>query len=421
MITAQSIKFLLKNPTKLLFYLLVVVMPFITTSFTNESYEFPKVTFLYLVGGLFVISFAWDAINQKISVQFDKRMQIVFAYFSIFILSTAFSQDLYTSIFGYFSRFNGGMVSLFIYVPIFIYTVTWSDSESKRFIRVLTLSSIPVVLVSLIQILDPSITRIYSTIGQPNWLSMYLSTVLIVSMYILLNSENKREVFFYFIYLVFTFLSFWRTYSNSGYIGFGVGILVLLAMNYKIVLIKKYLILGVLVSFLIISLLNFNYFKGRMLDVFEDFSGLVTSTIRVYADSNYVYSDTGGIRLGMWEGSIRLALSSAKVFLIGSGPETFPYAFQPYRPVELNYSSEWEYILNKPHNYYLEILTEQGAVSLILYLCIGYFALKKKHLLYSAVLVSYFVCNIFGWPSTYNELLYWVFLGLSFRLEIKHV
>jgi len=89
MLTAQSIKFLLKNPTKLLFYLLVVIMPFITTSFTNESYEFPKVTFLYLVGGLFVVSFAWDAINQKISVQFDKRIQIVFAYFSIFILSTA--------------------------------------------------------------------------------------------------------------------------------------------------------------------------------------------------------------------------------------------------------------------------------------------------------------------------------------------
>jgi len=420
MITAQSIKFLLKNPTRMLFYILVVFLPFLTTGFTNEAYEFPKATFLYAVGGMFVISFVRDVLNQKFSAQLHKSLQLILAYFGIFIISTAFSQDIYTSIFGYFSRFNGGLASLLIYVPVFIYALTQSDIEPQKFMRVLTFSSIPVVLVSLVQVLDPSITRVYSTFGQPNWLSMYLSAVLITSVYILLNSENKREIFFYFLYLIVTFLSFWRTYSNSGYIGFGIGILVLLVMNYKIVLIKKYLILGVFVSFLIISLLNFNYFKGRVLDVLEDFNSLITSATRVYAESNYVYSDTGGIRIGMWEGSLRLALSSAKVFLIGTGPETFPYAFQPYRPISLNYSSEWEYILNKPHNYYLEILTEQGVVSLVIYIYIGYLTLKREHPLYTAVLSGYFVCNLFGWPSVYNELLYWIFLGLSFKLGQSH-
>ncbi|MFC1722461.1 hypothetical protein ACFL0C_02320, partial [Patescibacteria group bacterium] len=82
-----------------------------------------------------------------------------------------------------------------------------------------------------------------------------------------------------------------------------------------------------------------------------------------------------------------------------------------YREDILNYSSEWNYILNKPHNYYLELWSESGIFALIFYLVLGLRLLKSKNYYLSAGVLGMLITNIFGWPSVTISLIFWLWLS----------
>jgi tetratricopeptide (TPR) repeat protein len=74
------------------------------------------------------------------------------------------------------------------------------------------------------------------------------------------------------------------------------------------------------------------------------------------------------IRKYVWEGAINAWKSSTKTKLIGTGTETFAFAFYQFRPVEHNMTSEWDFLYNKAHNEYLNFLATSGAIGLGSYL-----------------------------------------------------
>ena len=116
-----------------------------------------------------------------------------------------------------------------------------------------------------------------------------------------------------------------------------------------------------------------------------------------------------------------MATSSPKVLFVGTGPETFPYAFQPFRTKILNYSSEWDFVFNKPHNYYLEILATMGILGLVSYGILMFKVLRTKHPFLVPSLVSLFVSNIFGWPTVATTLVFWIYLAVfDMRQEEKN-
>ncbi len=105
-----------------------------------------------------------------------------------------------------------------------------------------------------------------------------------------------------------------------------------------------------------------------------------------------------------------MATSSPKNLLLGIGPETFPYEFPFFREDFLNYSSEWDFILNKPHNYYFEILVELGVIALVFYLLIMVKTLGHENKFMVAGVLGFYVTNIFGWPTVCTSLLFWIWL-----------
>ena len=119
-------------------------------------------------------------------------------------------------------------------------------------------------------------------------------------------------------------------------------------------------------------------------------------------------SDPGYIRTELWAGTLKLFVSSPKNILFGTGPETFPYAFQEFRPLSLNYSSEWEFVFNKPHNYYLELLSTVGVLGTGAYLLVMKRAFRSP---YSPVLIAFYVTNFFGWPTVATALFFWLILA----------
>lgn len=396
----------------LLYSLLVVVTPLIFLFSTNELFELPKITFIYIVGTLIILLFLISCILYPTKIKLPSKY-ILFFILS-FVISTIFSSHIQTSLWGYYTRFNDGLISTLIFFGL--YFVAINIFEKKDFAQLLILSLLSVLSVSTYGILQhfgfflvsDSVDRVYSTLGQPNWLAQYLSMFLPFLVFLIISSESC--IFWLVQYLVI-FTCFWFTYSMSGIVGFLVSIVVLMKfvpINKKTL--TRLLIVGIIS--LVIVFFNFNYFKSRAHDLYIDTKSFITDLGKVYASEDiYLISDPGFIRKGLWQGSLDLALSSPKIFLIGVGPENFPYAFQDFRPKILNYSSEWDFILNKPHNYYLEILTEQGIIGLMSYWVLMYFAFKKSPKFMIPMLVSFFITNFFGWPVVITSLFFWLFLS----------
>ncbi len=475
-----------------LVYGLLVLTPFLFSSAVNEAFEFPKMYFVYFVGSLLMLltllGRLWDVddgiignkINQPPTPPND-RQHGGFPYFHrrsawfhngytflaglfvfSFILSIIFSNHLYTSLWGYFSRFNGGLVSILIFFGLY-WTVLQLKPKTQNVIKAVALTMLPISLYSIMQHLGlagtwttDTTTRAFSTFGQPNWYATYCTMVLPIVLYFALNSNdlthspstlNKASLQHSGWYFLFAlgFTGFWFAYSVSGLIGLLISCAFVLILNKRATL-KNWRGLAILLLVCCATALtNPGIFKQRLNDVVKDLltnhnqSTTQTGTKTDMANransptenppenipptdqtkpspqtkpTDYNLSDSGFIRKGIWEGTIKLWLASHKNFLIGTGPETFPYDFQFFRPASLNYSSEWNFILNKPHNYYLELLAQNGLVGLLLYLAIIIKVLLAKHPALTPSLVGLFVTNIFGWPTVYTALLFWIFLAL---------
>jgi len=381
-----------------LFLSLVFFTPLVFSNFTAEAYEFPKMTFVYMVGSTLV--FLWLLMRLLFG---GKKVILpgkeILLYLGIILLSTFFSSHVNTSVWGYYSRFNGGLVSFLVFFGIYVVGINFIDQKKAEVLQdFICLSVFPVSLYGIFQIFEQS--RIYSTLGQPNWLAAYLVFVMPLLVARILKAQDNLKKYFWITTLVIAFVNLWFAHSLSGMVGLVAG------LGYLIIKFRKRVLnkwgLSAALVLLVFSLVNISFFKDRVSDA------LTLST----DPQSYKVSDPGLIRLGLWKGSTRMAFSSPKNLLLGTGPETFPYQFPFFREGFLNYSSEWDFILNKPHNYYLEILVESGAAALAAYFLIMKKTLKTKNTFLVAGLVGFYATNIFGWPTVCTSLLFWMWLVL---------
>lgn len=472
-----------------LIYGLLVLTPYLFSSAFNENFEFPKMYFVYFAGSLLILltllGQLWgsgDRINADGHDQpptfFKDRQrnrptdprQRFFRFhgdytllsglltFS-FILSTIFSSHLYTSLWGYFSRFNGGLVSVLIFFGLY-WTVLQIKPKTKSILKAVALTMLPISLYSIMQHFGlggswttDTTVRAFSTFGQPNWYASYCAMVLPIILYLALDPNdlkrspgalNKSFLQHYGWYLLFAlgFTGFWFAYSISGIIGLFFSSALVLTLNKRATLNNWRHLTILLLMCCAIAFTNPGIFTQRLNDVLKDVlinhnQSAIQTNIRADVantltenlskdaspisqtepspqtkPNDYRLSDSGFIRKGIWEGTVKLWLASPKNFLIGTGPETFPYEFQFFRPLSLNYSSEWNYILNKPHNYYLELLAQNGLLGLVIYLAIVVKVLLAKHPVLTPALVGLFVTNTFGWSTVYTALLFWTFMAL---------
>ena len=402
--------------------------PLIFVSNTNELYEFPKMFFVYFLGVVIVSSFLIYRVFRPKPLKFPSIFVLLVLFSTV--LSTIFSEHLYTSVWGYYTRFNGGLVSVLVFFGIYFSAVNLFSKEDLC--KLLKFSLLPIIPISIYGISqhygfqflwgESPVGRAFSTFGQPNWLAQYIGMLLLVCLFLVVS--EGRSIFWSAVYLL-GFGCLWFTYSVSGLVGCVTGFCVFMVLFFRS---KKFdkgtlrvVLLLVFVSVLI-AVFNLGLFKDRLHDVFYDMRKLFSRT-ETYAleetttPQDYKISDPGFIRFGLWKGTWQLITSSPKVFFLGTGPETYPYAFQPFRPRQLNYSSEWDFVFNKPHNYYLQIWSEFGLFGLAVGLLIISWTLRKAASFLLPGFVAFYVSNFFGWPVVATSLLFWLWLAY---LEVSH-
>ncbi len=394
------------------------------------------------------------------------------------ILSTIFSIDPHTSIWGYYSRSNGGLLSLISYLLLYWAFVSNMDlSKIKNLFLLAFASGALISLWAIAEHFGVSLScvilrgefntdcwiqrvqeRVFATLGQPNWLAAYLAMLIFPALYFYLTASSRILQTTYYILLTTLYFAFTFTYSRGPTLGLVGGLMVfLLAVTLRlhpkgvnITLNKIKLIFIVLISFIVINLLF-----GSALTSFKlvsKFAAPARPSIALPppAGGSGTQLENGGtesgqIRFIVWQGAWEI-FKHYPIF--GSGLETFAYSYYQYRPASHNLTSEWDFLYNKAHNEYLNYLATTGLVGFGTYiLVIGTFIwwcikrimnkesrIKDKNhnllfiILTSSLLaayISYLIYNFFLFSVVIIAIFFYLFPAIAFvatdSLSIFHL
>ncbi|OGE64409.1 hypothetical protein A3I48_01635, partial [Candidatus Daviesbacteria bacterium RIFCSPLOWO2_02_FULL_36_7] len=423
------------------FYLLFFLTPLIWSSANYELFEYNKMIVTYAFTVIIAGTWLLKIINRKSLIFNHTPLDIpLLLFLGANILSTIFSIDPHTSIWGYYSRSNGGLLSLVSYLLLYWAFVSNMDLSKIKYLFWSAFAS--GFLISLWAILEhfgvsfsciilrgefnascwiqDVQARVFATLGQPNWLAAYLAMLIFPALYFFLTATTNLTRYTYYILLATCYLAFTFTYSRGPTLGLIAGMIIFaiaLLTNFKFSIYNFQSIFNLQfsnfkkIAFVLVSFLVINLLFGSALTSFRlvsKFAAPARPSIALPATPSGTQLENGGtesgqIRFIVWKGAWDIFKHYP---LFGSGLETFAYSYYQYRPVQHNLTSEWDFLYNKAHNEYLNYLATTGiagfgtymlAIGTFLVFCIKYYVSSikgKKHnthyiILTTCLLASY--------------------------------
>jgi len=398
---------------QLLYSALFFITPLLMTKSTSELFEFNKMLFIY--GSTVLVAFFWITkmvINKKIILKKTPLDIPILIFFLSQLISTIISIDRHASIFGYYGRFNGGLLSILSYIVLY-YAFISNLVSMEKILKTILASSLLVILWAIPGRFGYDLTcllftgkfsnacwdnttlafrpelRAFSTLGQPNWLGAYLAAAFFIGLYFLIknssfakatedkqnfNSKVKSLIWPIYLFLNFSMILMSRSRSAIGAVIVGLFLFVIYYFFFIKSNFKK-----VLVILLIVTVLPIVFFKtgedkiDKLLtlktytNVFQIkkpyLSPLIPNSLTPNPSLNV--TESFDIRKIVWQGAWELAL---KYPLFGTGVETFAYSYNFVRSADHNLTSEWDYVYNKAHNEYFNYLATTGFIGLSSYL-----------------------------------------------------
>jgi len=268
-------------------------------------------------------------------------------------------------------------MSTISYIVLYYALVTHFSNEKKAIINLITAILSSATIIAFYAILehlgiDKNIwvqdvqNRVFSTLGQPNWLSAFLIALTPFALFRAINSRKNSRRFLYAGLSLLYLMAILFTKSQSGLGATAIVLLVFFIIT-AVQKHKSWLILSLLP---IIALLFI--FKGPTIDqTFKSLSKInpfYSNTLAIITEENKTRvggSDSMTIRRVVWEGALKLGLEYP---FFGTGVETFGYSYYWVRPAAHNLTSENDFLYNKAHNEYLNFLATTGFVGLATYL-----------------------------------------------------
>ncbi len=458
------------NIIRYFYYALFIVTPLVIYSRTSELFEFNKMIFIYFCTG--VITSLWllyQLQNKKLSI----KLHWLYIPFGIFLfalfLATLFSIDIHTSIFGYYGRFNGGLFSIVCYLLLAFIFIQVSDREhTVKTLQFAFYTALVTVLWGIpgrfghdmgcflftgeltngcwSEQFQPA-DRMFSTLGQPNWLGAYLVVTLFIGIGLLVFSNIKITLLKYKFPPwaliaagnVLLFFGVIATRSRSAMLALACGIILTALFTFvkqrKTALANWKVLAGIGAICLVVTLTTRtgipvidNIIGGKTNQSVQTVSQSDSQTQPESATSGV--TESFDIRKIVWEGAIELG---KRYPVLGTGPETFAYAYYFTRPFAHNYTSEWDFLYNKAHNEFLNYFATTGYIGLITYLIMIISVLytgirvalakrtSKVQWLVTGLIVGYLtisITNFFGFSISMIQLFFYLIPAMVLILSV---
>ena len=417
-----------------------ITVPLVFSPFSNELFEFPKMLLIYFYAAILGPLALYRYISTRHRYNPRGLLVIVIALFAWYLsqaFATVFSIDKHMSFFGYYSRFNGGLLSLTSYLVLFLSAYVLLRKQDVLTILkgviwggVLVLAwGIPAKFGHDITCLlatgsfsvscwtgdfNPMV-RLFSTIGQPNWYAAHLIGIALTILFyittgkrLLNNKYEQYEKYGLIALFILSCIELTWTGSRAGTISFLIAITLYgVGLQFKRLPIPWIPLLAVLIPLM-----------GLLIK-----TPVIAAAIAADAPVQPV-TPSSEIRLIVWKGAATLIQRHP---LLGTGPETFAISYNSTRPVEHNMTSEWDFVYNKAHNEFLNIAATSGMVGfasyLLLLLCLcgvslyGFIKARSNStallaLLVLSLIVGLSVSNFFGFSTTTIQLYFYIFPAL---------
>jgi len=394
------------------FYVLLFSVPLVLTSNTSELFELNKMWVTWGLAVVIMTSWIVKMISERdFSIKRTPLDIPILLFLLSQLISTIFSLDSRISFWGYYSRFNGGFLSILTYTLLYYAFISNSTlKDAKRLLIATILGSVFVILWGLpshfgydptcllfrgsldtacwTDAFKPTI-RIFSTLGQPAWLAAYLAALLPITMAMsiwekekvstlsLLESLKKPRVIGLWILSILMYLALLYTDTRGGFLAFWAGSMLFWASLYYVRIFPVKKLLTYFITFnAIFFFLNFtsgtpiHQLDAVSLRAFHSTSSKAPSSTAITGQTPAAQNkktpvtnitDSGDIRLLVWKGAFDIWKAHP---IIGTGVETYAFAYYAFRPAAHNLTSEWDYLYNKAHNEYLNYLATTGALGL---------------------------------------------------------
>jgi O-antigen ligase len=445
------------------------------TPWNYELFEFNKMLLVYFFTILIVAAWLIKMITDKKFLFKRSFWDIPLVLFFLSqLVSFLVSIDRHTSLWGYYSRFNGGLVSIFCYLLLYWAFVNNMDKRKTLYSMFYVLCSATLVAfygvaehfgIDAQAWVQDVRNRVFSTLGQPNWLAAWLVALIPLTWGLVLNSKHEARnpkqyqnsndknskrlehlnfkhwnlfrisnlefrisYIYYFLFAIY-YLCLLYTKSRSGLLGFAATFIIfwpgafLLYRRHLKAILKPFLIFAF--SFLVLSFTvgtPWTPTLGRLVQ-----KPSVPPKVEEPSAIPIGGTESGEIRKIVWKGALEVWKHNP---VFGTGVETFAYSYYWQRPREHNDLSEWDFLYNKAHNEYLNYAANTGTIGLLAYLgVIGTFIVwslrqlkigeAKFNLAFLAGLVSILVTNFFGFSVVAVNLLFFLFPAMSFVLVQK--
>ena len=428
-------------------YIVLFLIPLVITplSIAPTEYNTPKIFLLYICGAILLISL----ITKFKEFKLDKNDIFIFIFLMLIYLSTIFSVDIKTSIFGASNRYEG-MLTFTCYFLIY-YCAKYHFKFNHIFIDI---SLLVILLTSILGILQyynvPFISDLFlsplagpsfssSTFGNRNFFASFISITLpyIMCLYIF-----YKEKFYLFVSSV-NFYALLVTLTRSAWLAFFVfcifGFIYIIKKKDKEIFKRALILFLVFTTLFIIFFLSYSDSFLKKIEVtISDISNLTeaqslpkdvsnentkeTNTSIIVSQKKTKRVATG--RLLIWQVAIDLTKSHP---ILGCGPDAFLEELYEnhysYLKKELYYDLNG--VPDKAHNEFLQISSTLGIPALITYLTflfLTFINLFKSKMLNNIpcfiiflCLLSYLVQGFFNISTIGIAPIFYFLLGYSFQ------
>lgn len=326
--------------------------------------KMPIVTLIIVVlAGLTLFQKREQSITSSKTVSYVQWALV--AYLFVYLVAGIFGVDWWKSMWGEQSRQNGFFVLVHFVLLAFLLPKILRTKESwKNFHRVLVYTGVVVACVALLEAFVPAVRSSFSEVGRyggwlgnPIYLGGYLAFIFFFAARLFVTS-GIRERIAMVVSEVICIGGILVTGSRGPMLALISGIIIAavawLFLQEKTSKIRKIAV----PAFVVLILASVG---GVFL--LRQVKNLPSGVSRIFTPANYL--EEGTPRLLSWEIAWNGFLARP---VLGWGPENFQIVFDRYYNPKLLKYSFYETVSDKPHNLFLEILTDGGVLLEIAYL-----------------------------------------------------
>lgn len=408
----------------------IAFVPLVFTAYMYPSHAAPQtMLFRALVEGMLALYLLLVMKNSAYAPRFSPLTWALTAFMGVYAIAGIVGVDPVRSFFSDFDRHWGFITIVHFYILFLILSSVFREKKQWRVVLSASVSaSVIVALYGVYQLLFEDIGRIYSTVGNPAFLSTYLLLNAGIAWWSAGDKElpmlARRALYFAAVGTALVALSTGTRAALLAFVAGGVAAFVGYFFWQKRGSIKMFQRFFLYVTVAVAL-------GAGMLFVFErgDLAQKMGLDRLVHISASDVTAQT---RLHAWSAALQGA-REAPVF--GVGPENFNVVFNRYFNPEFYAVERSETHFDRAHNIFLEVLTTMGIVGLLAYL--GIFATLKYEIhkrikggkmaardgaVFAAIIVAYFVQGFFSMDALTTFLpLFFIFAYFAGSLEKDNI